>query len=286
MTAISAATTQPTQSASYRPSYLDEIDPADEHYVGGPTIEGDLTFDDLIDLLNPLQHLPIVSTVYRAITGDQIQPHVRAIGSGLYGGPIGFLTAGAAMAIEEAVGTTPDKMLADLFEDGPGESGQAVATAPKTEPVTDAAQVAADQSTTNAKADALGAPTMFTIKNRPNLFALPDTADQRMSLAPRRSAEPPAVAQATAAETALAAQAAAAGTRPTTPPEASRTAQGLSTAQGNLLDRFVTGAKGTPRQDESMPALPSAPSPEWIATQMQANLQKYADAQRAGNAGS
>ena len=33
--------------------------------------DADLTFDDLIDVINSLHHLPIVSTIYCAITGDQ-----------------------------------------------------------------------------------------------------------------------------------------------------------------------------------------------------------------------
>ena len=32
----------------------------------------DFTFDDFLDIINPLQHLPIVSMIYRAITGDNI----------------------------------------------------------------------------------------------------------------------------------------------------------------------------------------------------------------------
>ncbi len=33
----------------------------------------DFTFDDFIDIINPLQHIPILSTVYREMTGDEIQ---------------------------------------------------------------------------------------------------------------------------------------------------------------------------------------------------------------------
>jgi hypothetical protein len=66
--------------------------------------DADLTFNDLIDVINPLHHLPIVSTIYRAITGDQISVHARAMGGGLYGGPLGLLAAGATMALEEATG--------------------------------------------------------------------------------------------------------------------------------------------------------------------------------------
>jgi len=305
MTAIAATSTQPAPS---RPAYYDEIDPANEHYTGGGVIEGDLSFDDLIDVLNPLQHLPIVSTVYRAITGDQIQPHARAIGSGLYGGPIGFLAAGAAMAIEEAVGASPDAVLADLFDEESADGNSVVATAPDARPAvaapasTAAAAVAAisappSQATAKVQADAPNSQAMFTIKDRPQFFALPNAADRRMPLTPRAPTELPLAPSTATVQAALTPhQAPTIGTTPTVSPEAPRPEQGLTAAQGNLLDRFVTGrnagARTDPSANQSMPQtsaappLASGPSAEWIASQMQANLQKYAEAQRASNPGS
>ncbi len=44
------------------------------------TLNSSYTFDDFIDVINPLQHLPIVSTLYRALTGDEISPQARAVG--------------------------------------------------------------------------------------------------------------------------------------------------------------------------------------------------------------
>lgn len=49
----------------------------------------------LIDLINPLQHIPVVSTIYRQITGDEIAPAARLIGAGLFTGPIGIVAATA-----------------------------------------------------------------------------------------------------------------------------------------------------------------------------------------------
>ena len=83
----------------------------------GQSVEDEFTFDDLIDIINPLQHLPIVSTIYRAITGDEISVKARAIGGGLFGGPIGLLAAGATMAVEEATGLTAEGTLASVFSD-------------------------------------------------------------------------------------------------------------------------------------------------------------------------
>ena len=50
------------------------------------------SFGDVLDLINPLQHLPVVGTLYRWITGDTIGAVPRMIGDALYGGPIGFVT--------------------------------------------------------------------------------------------------------------------------------------------------------------------------------------------------
>src|SRR5260221_11135660 len=47
------------------------------------------SFRDLIDIINPLQHLPVVSTLYRWVTGDAIGALPRIIGDGIYGGPTG-----------------------------------------------------------------------------------------------------------------------------------------------------------------------------------------------------
>jgi hypothetical protein len=51
--------------------------------------EDGFSFGDILDALNPLQHLPIVSTLYRAFTGDAIAPAPRVLGDALFGGPIG-----------------------------------------------------------------------------------------------------------------------------------------------------------------------------------------------------
>ncbi len=56
------------------------------------------TFADLIDVINPLQHLPIVSTLYRRVTGDVLEPGPRVLGGTLFGGPLG-----AAAAVVNAI---------------------------------------------------------------------------------------------------------------------------------------------------------------------------------------
>jgi hypothetical protein len=64
----------------------------------------DFTFDDFLDIINPLQHLPIVSFLYRAITGDKIKPAMRILGDIGYGGPTGFLGSCGEVLFEAIFG--------------------------------------------------------------------------------------------------------------------------------------------------------------------------------------
>ena len=57
-------------------------------------------FGDVVDVVNPLHHLPIVGMVYRELTGDNLHPMSQVIGGALYGGPIGAV-AGTVNAIAQ-----------------------------------------------------------------------------------------------------------------------------------------------------------------------------------------
>ena len=46
-------------------------------------------FGDFVDMINPLQHIPFISSVYRHLTGDEISPVSRVVGDAAFGGPIG-----------------------------------------------------------------------------------------------------------------------------------------------------------------------------------------------------
>ncbi len=62
------------------------------------------SFKDILDVINPFQQLPVVSTLYREISGETISTASRLAGGALLGGPIGFLIALANSAIEEVTG--------------------------------------------------------------------------------------------------------------------------------------------------------------------------------------
>ncbi len=61
-------------------------------------------WQDVLDVVNPLQHLPVVGTVYRAITGDKMGDVEKVAGDTLYGGPIGLVSSLADVAFEKITG--------------------------------------------------------------------------------------------------------------------------------------------------------------------------------------
>ena len=85
------------------------------------------TFAEFLDIINPLQYLPVVSILYRAITGDQIKTGPRVAGGMLFDGPVGALVAGITALFEEASGGDIGEHIADLIDDftGGGDGGGA-----------------------------------------------------------------------------------------------------------------------------------------------------------------
>jgi len=245
--------------------------------------DADLTFDDLIDVINPLHHLPVVSTIYRVITGDQISVHARAMGGGLYGGPVGLLAAGATMAVEEATGMTASNTLASLFS---GEDdGAELAAAPQPRGLTPSYQLMAVPRESAAQAAASLPPAVaqaslpFTAKGGPKFFAIENPQRPQPIPLPSRTitapAQPVSADAATAAANGLA----------------------LTKTEGDLLDSFIrrNGQPRTASQNEPQQPAPAAAhrsvqalgppqnaGPAWFANQMEANLEKYAAAQANG----
>jgi hypothetical protein len=53
------------------------------------TAANSVSFGDLMDALNPLQHIPVVSSLYRAVTGSTISAGSQVAGDTLYGAAMG-----------------------------------------------------------------------------------------------------------------------------------------------------------------------------------------------------
>jgi hypothetical protein len=68
----------------------------------------------LLAELNPLQYIPVVGTLYRAVTGDKIPETAREIGSlvvsGLTGGPVGVAANLVTFGLEQATGIDPERI--------------------------------------------------------------------------------------------------------------------------------------------------------------------------------
>lgn len=87
-----------SETALYKP---DSLAPA----AGNPPDSEDrFGFFDLLDIVNPLQHLPIVSFIYREITDDRIKPVSQIAGGGLYGGLIGAAASTVNVIVEQETG--------------------------------------------------------------------------------------------------------------------------------------------------------------------------------------
>ena len=82
-----------------------------------PQAEDDgFSFDDFLDVINPLQHLPVVGMLYRAVTGDEINAPAKIAGDTLFGGIYGFLGALGAVAYEGIAGESIEKTVMSFFE--------------------------------------------------------------------------------------------------------------------------------------------------------------------------
>jgi hypothetical protein len=73
---------------------------ATEHWLFG---DKGLSFRDLLDIVNPLQHIPGVSQLYRKLTGDEIKPSMELAGGALFGGPIGVALSALGLIAEAGI---------------------------------------------------------------------------------------------------------------------------------------------------------------------------------------
>ena len=82
------------------------------------------TFGDLIDIINPLHHIPVLGNIYRKLSGDTIDPAARLAGGTLFGGPIGAALAVAEMGFSRLNGSKGSTLPQNRFEEGPSASRQ------------------------------------------------------------------------------------------------------------------------------------------------------------------
>lgn len=128
------------------------------------------TFKDFLDIINPLQHLPVVGTIYRALTGDKLEPGPRIIGGTLFGGIGGFVSSLVNAVVEDETGSDiGDKALALLT----GNSAEGTAVAENDAPTV--AKTTAATETTTAPPATTATTTMYKAKPDALATAPPQT---------------------------------------------------------------------------------------------------------------
>ena len=72
-------------------------------------------FGDLVDIVNPLQHIPVLSTLYRNVTGDEIRDSGRVLGGAIFGGPLGAGGSLVNMVVKDHTGKDLSDMAFSSF---------------------------------------------------------------------------------------------------------------------------------------------------------------------------
>jgi hypothetical protein len=88
------ALADPAHDPNARPDIAYETLPEEDGY----------SFGDVIDMINPLQHLPVVGMLYRKFTGDAIKPFASIIGGTIFGGPVGAVSSTVNAIVKDRTG--------------------------------------------------------------------------------------------------------------------------------------------------------------------------------------
>lgn len=89
--------------------------PPGDQKAASKSSDWDFSFHNLLDIVNPLEHLPIIGTIYRAITGTHIGIPERIAGDALYGGLWGAVSGAADAAFEAVTGKDFGSTMLALF---------------------------------------------------------------------------------------------------------------------------------------------------------------------------
>ncbi len=98
-------------------SFAAQLDSGQDN-IPAPTekdTENDFDFFDFLNIINPLQHIPVVSTFYRELTGDELHPASRIVGGTLYGAIPGAVSAVLNTITEGITGKDIGEHIADAF---------------------------------------------------------------------------------------------------------------------------------------------------------------------------
>lgn len=220
--------------------------------------DGAFGFHDLLDTINPLQHIPIVSAIYRRLTGDVPGNVAQLAGDTLFGGPIGLGIGLFGLAFKEETGKDPSEMALALVTGADAGSKQvaappAAATSAATaanQTAAPAAAIAGADSTADATAAPIAAadaaPAPATTQQAANTDAAPAPAPIMPAHPPMPLHRAPAAAPAPSAE-----------------PGNTSGAESAFLAQSALVQRSLTGS----RTAAASPRTVTAPIPLQLSGQ-------------------
>ncbi len=100
--------------------------PSPPQAASAPASHSGFSFHDFLSIINPLQHIPVIGTLYRAITGDTIGVPEKIAGDALFGGVWGAISGVADAAFQAVTGKDFGDTVLALFT---GHHGSATAVA-------------------------------------------------------------------------------------------------------------------------------------------------------------
>ncbi len=105
---------------------VDETPGARQLFFGA---DGKFGWDDFVDMINPLQHIPGIAQIYRAVTGDEINGAANLLGAIPFGpfGGLGLIATVADLAVKDVTGEDIGSNLQAMIfgKDGTPEGGSA-----------------------------------------------------------------------------------------------------------------------------------------------------------------
>ncbi|MDH3739370.1 MAG: hypothetical protein OER92_09255, partial [Alphaproteobacteria bacterium] len=233
--------------------------------------DGTSFLDNLLDIVNPLQHIPVVATIYRSITGDEIGTPARLIGGALFGGPVGFASVAVNLMVEEASGGDLTNLALTLFDDSDATAQLAsAATAPTVAPPlpADTALKLPPAIATNADAAEQGASIVWNGPRVLPSLARSTTNVQRSSAAdiPLDNSAPNAPDGAIDA---------LAGVSAVAKPKSDSSGNPDQAARPAWLDAAIEDAKSVQGTAQLGQAAPKVGGQPWISEAMLEALEKY-----------
>ena len=97
-------------------SFAENIAELNQESEEKPVEDDSFGIGDVIDMINPLQHIPIVSNLYQSATGDKIGSVAMIVGGAIFGGPLGALTSAGIIAFKASQKSSDDGLNLSIAE--------------------------------------------------------------------------------------------------------------------------------------------------------------------------